>query len=46
MSGLAARLWRHRRWWLTPLLVAAALLALLWFTARDAPLGRYIYGPF
>lgn len=36
---------RQRRWLLAPLLIAALLLALVWWLAPAAPLGRFVYGP-
>ena len=39
-------LWRHRKWWLGPLIATAALFSLLWWHESGKSLPQYIYGTF
>mgnify|MGYP000962518549 FL=1 len=41
-----AILWRHRKWWLAPLIVTAVLFGLLWWSESGRSLPSYIYNPF
>ena len=37
---------RRHRWWIAPLVAAALLFAVLWWTTRGAGVPDYVYQPF
>ena len=41
---LLAALWRHRSWWLGPLVIAALLLGVVWLLVPERPVSHFIYG--